>query len=326
MSAGMSDKIVAAARRVLAAESAAVGTLEGRIGAEFLRAVEMLLALKGQVIASGVGKSGLVARKVASTLTSTGTPALYLHPVEALHGDVGIVRDGDVAMLFSNSGVTEEVCLLLPLFRRIEVGVIALTGAPDSALGRKSDVVLDCSVHEEACPHNLAPTSSALAAMAMGDALAMALLEARGFTEEDFAQLHPGGRLGRRLLTRVDELMHGGDEVPWVTPDQSMRSVLVTMTSKRLGCAVVVNGDKSLQGIFTDGDLRRLTQAREDFLGAAVGEVMGRSPKTIEGHVLATAALAKMEEYSITQLVVVDSEGMPVGVLHLHDLLKAGIV
>jgi arabinose-5-phosphate isomerase len=189
-----------------------------------------------------------------------------------------------------------------------------------------ADVFLDCSVNEEACPHNLAPTSSALAAMAMGDALAMALLEARGFTEEDFAHLHPGGRLGRQLLMQVTELMHSGDAVPRVTPDLPMRSVLVEMTSKRLGCAVVVSAAGELQGVFTDGDLRRLSQTREDFLDLAVGEVMGREPKTIEQEALASAALAKMEHYSITQLIAVDGSDRPVGVLHLHDLVKAGIV
>lgn len=318
--------MLAVARRVIATEASAVTALAERVDERFVRAVEMMLALRGRVVASGVGKSGQVARKVASTLTSTGTPAFYLHPVEALHGDLGSVQEGDVALLFSNSGTTEEVCQLLPLFRRIGVGVIALVGAPESALAMKADVFLDCSVNEEACPHNLAPTSSALAAMAMGDALAMALLEARGFTQEDFAQLHPGGHLGRQLLMRVTELMHGGDEIPRVTPGLPMRSVLVEMTGKRLGCAVVVNDAGALCGIFTDGDLRRLSQAREDFLDVPVEEAMGRQPKTIQQDALASAALAKMEQHSITQLIVVDASEHPVGVLHLHDLVKAGIV
>ena len=263
---------------------------------------------------------------MASTLTSTGTPALYLHPVDALHGDLGIVRDGDVAIIFSSSGSSDEILQLLPLFRRLGLSIIALTGVSDSVLASKSDVVLDCSVAREACPHNLAPTSSLAAASAMGDALAVALLEARGFSEADFAEIHPGGRLGRKLLMQVQELMHGGAALPTVTPDVSMRRTLLAMTSKRLGCALVVNGTGLLAGIFTDGDLRRLSQSQENFLDVSVGEVMVKEPKTIEATTLAATALARMEEHAITQLAVVDDQGRPVGIIHLHDLLRAGIV
>jgi arabinose-5-phosphate isomerase len=263
---------------------------------------------------------------VASTLTSTGTPAFFLHPVEALHGDLGMVRDGDVVLVFSASGSTDEVMQLLPLFRRLDLTIIALTGSPESPLAEKSDIVLDCAVASEACPHNLAPTSSAIAASAMGDALAMALVEARGFSREDFAQIHPGGRLGRKLLMQVGELMHDGKAIPAVGPEVPMRQALLEMTGKRLGCAIVVDHDQRLAGIFTDGDLRRLTQKRPDFLDVPIGEVMGREPKTIEQNVLATAALAKMEEHQITQLVITDDRQRPVGIIHLHDLLKAGIV
>jgi arabinose-5-phosphate isomerase len=322
----MNDRILVAAKRAILSEAAAVSALANRLDGRFLRAVESLLEMPGRAVATGVGKSGQVARKVASTLTSTGTPSAFLHPVEALHGDLGLVREGDIALAFSNSGTTDEVLQLLPLFRRMGVQIIAFTGAVNSPMANKSDVVLDCSVTSEACPHNLAPTSSALAALAMGDALAIAVLEARGFSKEDFAQLHPGGRLGRQLMMRVSELMHSGADMPSVAPDVPMRLALLEITGKRLGCAVVVNGDGRLAGIFTDGDLRRLTQKRPDFLNIPIGEVMGARPKTVDQNALATAALAKMEQYSITQLVVVDEAQSPVGVLHLHDLLKAGIV
>lgn len=326
MSAGMRDRIMAAGRRVIEAEAAAVLALSGRLDDDFVHAVERLLELKGRVVTTGVGKSGHVAHKAASTFTSTGTPAFFLHPVEALHGDLGMIKDGDLVLLFSHSGTTREVLELLPLLRRMRLVLIALTGRPASPLAQKADIVLDCAVREEACPHNLAPTSSALAASAMADALAMASVEARGFSSDDFAHFHPGGSLGRRLLTQVRELMHSGADMPEVDARSPMRSALLEMTGKRLGCTVVVNGDGRLAGIFTDGDLRRLSQEREDFLDVPVGLVMGKSPKTIEADALATAALTKMEEHSITQLVVVDPGGKPEGVLHLHDLLKAGIL
>lgn len=299
--------------------------LAERLDDQFVKAVELLLQLQGRVVATGVGKSGQIARRVASTLTSTGTPAFFLHPVEALHGDLGMVREGDAALVFSTSGSTDEILQIVPLLRRLNLPIVAFTGNSASNLATKADVVLDCGVEEEACPHNLAPTSSLAAASAMGDALAVALLEARGFSREDFAELHPGGRLGRRLLMQVKELMHGGAEMPRVAPDTSMRKALVEMTGKRLGCTLVVNGTGKLEGIFTDGDLRRLSQNREDFLDVPIGEVMGRQPQTIESSALASAALARMEEHSITQLVVVDSD-RPVGIVHLHDLLRAGVV
>jgi len=326
MSDGLRDRVLSAARRVIRTEADAVAALHDRLDDSFVRAVEILASLKGRVVTTGVGKSGQIARRVASTLTSTGTPALYLHPVDALHGDLGMVRDGDVAIIFSSSGSSDEILQLLPLFRRLGLSIIALTGVSDSVLASKSDVVLDCSVAREACPHNLAPTSSLAAASAMGDALAVALLEARGFSEADFAEIHPGGRLGRKLLMQVQELMHEGDALPTVTPDVSMRRTLLEMTSKRLGCALVVNGTGLLAGIFTDGDLRRLSQSQENFLDVSVGEVMVKEPKTIETTTLAATALARMEEHAITQLAVVDDQGRPVGIIHLHDLLRAGIV
>ncbi len=325
MSAGFDESVLASARRVIQSEADAVSGLASKLDARFARAVELLLQLQGRVVTTGVGKSGLIARRVASTLTSTGTPAFFLHPVEALHGDLGMVREGDAALVFSTSGNTDEVMQLVPLLRRLSVPIVAFTGDPASSLGSKSDIVLDCSVGSEACPHNLAPTSSLAAASAMGDALAVALIEARGFSQKDFAELHPGGRLGRRLLMQVRELMHQGADVPKVEPNTSMRAALVEMTGKRLGCTLVVNGAGRLEGIFTDGDLRRLSQSREDFLAVPVGEVMHRSPQTIEASALASAALARMEERSITQLVVMDSD-RPVGIVHLHDLLRVGVV
>ena len=325
MSAGFEEGVLASGRRVIQAEAAAVAGLAARLDSRFVRAVELLLHLEGRVVTAGVGKSGQVARRVASTLTSTGTPAFFLHPVEALHGDLGMVREGDAALIFSTSGSTDEILQLVPLLRRLAVPIVSFTGTPASSLASKSDIVLDCGVANEACPHNLAPTSSLAAASAMGDALAVALLEARGFSREDFAELHPGGRLGRRLLMPVRELMHQGAAVPRVGPETRMRAALVEMTGKRLGCTLVVNGSGNLEGIFTDGDLRRLSQSREDFLDVPIGDVMHRQPHTIEATALASAALARMEERSITQLVVVESD-RPVGIVHLHDLLRAGVV
>lgn len=325
MSAGFEESVLASGRRVIQVEAEAVAGLAAKLDSNFVRAVQLLLQLQGRVVTTGVGKSGLVARRVASTLTSTGTPAFFLHPVEALHGDLGMVREGDAALVFSTSGKSDEIVQLLPLLRRISVSIVALTGDPTSSVGSKADIVLDCSVSSEACPHNLAPTSSVAAASAMGDALAVALLEARGFSQKDFAELHPGGRLGRRLLMQVRELMHQGPDVPRVAPDTKMRAALVEMTGKRLGCTMVVNGTGTLEGIFTDGDLRRLSQSREDFLDVPIGDVMHRKPHTIEASALASAALARMEERSITQLVVIESD-RPVGIVHLHDLLHAGVV
>ena len=325
MHAGFDELVLTSARNVIAAEADAVRALADRLDDHFVRAARHLLQLKGRVVTTGVGKSGQIARRVASTLTSTGTPALFLHPVEALHGDLGMVREGDVALVFSTSGTTDEILQLLPLFRRLGLTIIALTGDTQSGLAVKSDVVLDCGVAAEACPHNLAPTSSLAAQSAMGDALAIALLKVRGFSKEDFAELHPGGRLGRRLM-QVQELMHEGEDLPRVTPELTMREALVEMTGKRLGCTIVVNGTGRLEGIFTDGDLRRLTQQRDDFLGVPIGEVMGRSPHTVEKTTLASAALAKMEGQSITQLVVTEGDGVPVGVIHLHDILRAGVI
>lgn len=325
MSAGSPDQILKFARHVIQIEADAVAGLSDLLDDRFLRVIEILRVLKGRVVTTGVGKSGQVARRVASTLTSTGTPSFFLHPVDALHGDLGMVHEGDVALMLSASGSTDELNELVPLMRRIGVTIIVLTGVPDSPLARKADVVLNCGMSAEACPHNLAPTASVIAASALGDALAMTLVEVRGFTKDDFAKNHPAGRLGRMLLMEVSELMHGGDRMPGVASHTTMRDVLLEMTSKRLGCTVVTDQDGRLTGIFTDGDLRRLTQSRTDFLEIPISDVMRANPRTVEQDERASSALNLMETHKITQLVVVDDDRKPVGVLHLHDLLRSGI-
>jgi len=276
------------------------------------------------VVVSGLGKSGLVCRKIASTLASTGTPALFLHAAEGLHGDIGMLTRGDVLLAVSNSGSTEVLALLAPA-RRLGLPVVAMTGDPASQLGRSADVVLDVSVAEEACPLGLAPTASTTATLALGDALAIALLERRGFGAEDFGTLHPGGALGRRLR-RVDELMHVGDEMPLVAGTASMGDALREMSLKRLGLTGVVATDGTLAGIITDGDLRRAVQTHRDLLSLSAAALMTRTPKTVPAGALAESALSLMEQYAITALFILDGDGRPAGVLHLHDLLRAGVV
>jgi arabinose-5-phosphate isomerase len=314
-----------AARRVLRIEAAAVAALAERVGDAFHRAVEMCSSCRGRVIATGIGKSGLIARKIASTLSSTGTPALFLHAAEGLHGDIGVMTRGDCLLAVSNSGTTSEVLTLLAPARRLALPVIALTGAPDSALGRSADVVLDVSVAEEACPLGLAPTASTTAALALGDALAIALLERRGFRAEDYGHLHPGGSLGRRLR-RVDELMHAGAAVPLVASATPVREALAEISAKSLGVTGVIAADGALVGVITDGDVRRAIQTHGDLRELRAEDVMTRRPKTIAPAAVAESALALMEEHSITSLFIVDGAGRPSGVLHLHDLLRAGVV
>jgi arabinose-5-phosphate isomerase len=318
----------AAAARALEIEAAAVNDLIGRLDERFDRAVALVLACQGKVVVTGMGKSGLVGQKVASTLASTGTPAFFLHPAEGSHGDLGMIHRSDLLLAISYSGETEEVVRLLPVLRRLGVPIVAMTGRPASTLGRAADVVLDCAVRQEACPMNLAPTASTTAAMALGDALAVALIERRGFKPDDFALLHPGGALGRRLLIRVGDLMHTGDAVPLVRPDTLMRDALFEITSKRLGVTGVVDAAGRLVGVITDGDLRRALIAQGDgLLGRRAEEVMTRQPKRIERDELAARAL-RMMEGRITSLFVFDraEDQVPVGILHIHDLLKAGVV
>jgi arabinose-5-phosphate isomerase len=318
--------IIEKAKEVIRKEAEAVLNLEKKINSEFQKAVEMVLRCKGRVIVTGMGKSGLIGKKIAATLASTGTSAIFLHPVEGLHGDLGVVRRDDVVIAITKSGETEELQQLFPLFKRLGVPIISLTGNPKSPAAEKSDVVIDVSVDEEACPNNLVPTSSTTAALVMGDALAIALLEERHFSAEDFALLHPGGYLGKRLLLKVKDIMHTGTDIPIISEDANMKEVILEMTSKRFGTTTVVNEKKELVGIFTDGDLRRLVEKTEEIFKLKAREVMTRNPKTISEEELAAKALNRMEFYNITCLIVPDGKKEPIGILHLHDLLKAGVV
>jgi arabinose-5-phosphate isomerase len=320
------EAILACGRRVLEIEAQAVGKLGARLDEGFVRAVEILLACRGRVVLTGMGKSGFVAKKIAATLASTGTPALFLHPAEGVHGDLGMVVRGDVVVAVSNSGETEELIQLLPAFKRLGVPLVALVGGPASTLARESDAVLDASVAEEACPLGLAPTASTTAALALGDALAVALLERRGIRREDFALVHPGGSLGRKLLLKVEDLMHRGEELPVVDQDLPMRRAIPVISGKRLGMAAVRDGGGRLVGIITDGDLRRALERWPDLLDRPVQAVMTRSPRTIERSELAARAVQRMEQHAITSLLITDAHGRPEGVIHLHDLLRAGVV
>lgn len=319
-----STDLIEMARDVIRIEAKAVHTLSDRIGESFLRAVDLLYASRGRVIVSGLGKSGYVARKIASTLASTGTPAIYLHPVEGVHGDLGMATKGDVVIAVSKSGEMEELPHLLSLFKRLEVAVIALTGTLDSTLALNADVVLDVSVEEEACPYNLAPTASTTAALAMGDALAIALLLKRGFTLDDFARLHPGGALGRKLL-KVEDVMMRGEDVPWVSLDATMKDAVIEMTAKR-GITSVVDRRHRVVGVVTNGDLMRLLERTELIMTIPVTQVMNRNPKIISSKEFAAKAVRMMEEFGIISMPVVDGEGRLTGVIHLHDLMRAGVV
>ena len=309
------------ARNVLRIEAAAVLGLVDRVDETFDRALELLHGCEGRVILTGMGKSGLICRKIAATLSSTGTSAWFLHPAEAIHGDLGAIQEDDVVVALSYSGETDELLRLLESIRRIGARVIALTGDPASTLGRAADVTINCGIAEEACPMNLAPTASTTAALAMGDALAMSLLVRKGFSPDQFASLHPGGRIGRRLL-RVEHVMHGADAAPIVGLSASMADIFHEMSSKRLGMTCVVDAAGQLAGIFTDGDLRRLMARAENVLALTAGEVMTRGPVTIGPGLLAVEALRAMEARKITSVVVVDAAATVVGVVHLHDLWK----
>lgn len=313
------------ARRVLTIEADALNALAARVDERFEAAVRLIAERGGKVVVTGMGKSGHVARKIAATLASTGTPAFFLHAAEALHGDLGMLERHDLLLAVSNSGETGEILDLVPHVKRLGLPIIALTGRPSSTLARAADALLDVSVAEEACPLGLAPTASTTATLAMGDALAVALLEDRAFRPEDFAALHPAGTLGRKLL-RVSDLMHVGSEVPRVGLATSMADVLLEMTAKRLGVTAVTDDDGRLVGIVTDGDLRRALAAGGDVTSRLVGDVMSEHPKTIPSDALAAFAVATMERHAITVLFIVDDEARLAGVIHLHDLLRAGVV
>ena len=316
--------LLTSARRVLRMEAEALKALEARLDASFVRAAELILATNGRVIVSGIGKSGIVARKIAATLTSTGTPAIFLHPVEGLHGDLGIVSRDDVAILLSKSGESSELTGLIEYMKRLGVSMIALTGRADSTLARFADVVLDCAVAEEACPYDLAPTTSTTAQLALGDALAVALLQSRGFTRDDFARLHPGGSLGRKLTLRVRDVMVAND-YPYLQQDAPMRQCVVLLAEKR-GTVPIVDADHRLVGVVTAGDLTRRMERQEDIFDTPVHEVMNRQPKTIAADELAAGAVYVMETHGIMALPVVQEDSRLTGLVHLHDLLRANAV
>jgi arabinose-5-phosphate isomerase len=313
-------------RSVVELEAQAVSVLTNRINDSFTRACEMMLGCEGRVVVVGMGKSGHIGNKIAATLASTGTPAFFVHPGEASHGDLGMITTGDIVLAISNSGTTAEILTILPIIKRMGVRLISMTGGPTSPLAQQSDVVLDIAVEKEACPHNLAPTASTTVTLVMGDALAVALLKSRGFTAEDFARSHPGGQLGRRLLLYVSDLMHTGEALPRVRETASMREAVLEMTSKGLGMTAVVDANEHLLGIFTDGDLRRSFGQGVDIYHAAITEVMIRNPVTARRDMLAAEAVQLMQNKKINGLVVVDDDSRLVGALNMHDMLRAGVV
>jgi arabinose-5-phosphate isomerase len=313
------------AREVIRIEAEAVAALEARIDASFTRAVDLLFDCKGRVIVSGIGKSGIIAQKIAATLSSTGTAAIFLHAAEAAHGDLGMVMPGDVVICISKSGSTEEFYTLVPILKRLETPIIAMTGNHHSPLAERADVVLDIGVEKEACPHDLAPTASTTAALAMGDALAVALVEKRHFSREDFALRHPSGSLGKKLLLRIDDVMYSNDKIATVDEKATIDEVIFEISRKRFGGTCVLSADGKLAGIITDGDLRRLLKKRRSIDALVARDIMTREPKTVHVGALAAQVLEIMEEHDIMQMVIVDAEHRPKGMVHLHDLLKAGI-
>ena len=314
------------ARRVLAIEADAVRALIDRLDERFLAAVSLILACKGRVIVSGIGKSGHIARKIASTLSSTGTPAYFVHPAEASHGDLGMIQSDDVFIGISYSGESDELLQIVPLVKRQGARLLVIAGSAASSLAREADVFLDAGVAQEACPHNLAPTASTTAALALGDALAVALLDARGFSADDFARSHPGGSLGRRLLTHVTDVMRRGADVPKVDEGATLKEALLEMSRGRIGMTAVLDGAGRVRGVFTDGDLRRVLERTSDFGNTRVAEVMTKTPRTIRPEALAVEAVQVMESHKVNQLLVVDARGELVGALNMHDLFRAKVI
>ena len=318
--------VLKTAREVLKIEANAISKLIKRLDESFIKAVDILFSCRGRIVVTGIGKSGWIGNKIAATFASTGTPAFFLHPAEGGHGDIGMVMKNDVMLAISNSGETREINDLLPPIKRLGIKLISMTGNLNSLLAKESDVALDVRVDKEACPLGLAPTASTTAALAMGDALAISLLKKRGLKKEDYAFFHPGGQLGKKLLLKVEHIMHKGEDLPLVHSNDSMKEALLEITSKKLGITTVVNGKGKLYGIITDGDLRRALEKHPDLLLKKAGEIMTTNPKTIKASSLAVEALQVMEKYSITSLVVMDKKKLPEGVIHLHDILKTGIV
>jgi arabinose-5-phosphate isomerase len=320
------EQVLSLARKTFEIEAAAVLGLAGRLGDEFAQAVELMLQCRGRVVVMGMGKSGHIGRKIAATLASTGTPAMFVHPAEASHGDLGMIKAIDVVLAISNSGESAELTMILPVLSRQGVPMVAITGGAQSTLARQARVTLDSSVAQEACPLNLAPTASTTAQLALGDALAVALLDARGFKEEDFARSHPGGALGRKLLTHVSDVMRSGDAVPQVLVDTSFTDLMREMSAKGLGASAVVDGSRRVLGIFTDGDLRRLVEKGVDLRSSKAGDVMRANPRTIQPDSLAVEAVALMEQYRITSVLVVDDAGVLCGALNTNDLMRAKVI
>ena len=320
------ERLIARGVEVLRIESAAIAALEARIGESFARACALILACRGRVVVSGIGKSGHVGRKIAATLASTGTPAFFVHPTEASHGDLGMITPDDVFLALSNSGATDELLAIVPLVKRRGAKLVAITGNPGSSLAALADAHLDAGVEREACPLNLAPTASTTAALALGDALAVALLDARGFGPDDFASSHPGGALGRRLLTHVEDVMRRDAAVPQVPSEAPLPEAILEITRKRMGMTAVLGADGRVAGIFTDGDLRRLLERGGDIRSLTVAQVMTVSPATIGPQALAAEAVRLMEDRRVNQLLVVDSDGRLAGALQIHDLLAAKVV
>lgn len=316
------------AKEVINIERDAITDLEKRLDESFVKACEILYNCKGKVVVTGIGKSGIIGQKIASTLASTGTPAFFMHPAEGLHGDLGVLSRNDVVIAISNSGQSEEIVKILPIIKRFGVKLIVMTGKKRSVLAKAGDVVLDIGVKKEACPLNLAPTASTTVTLVLGDALAVALIKLRGFSEDDFAIRHPGGALGRRLLLKVSDIMHQGKDIPLVNENTLMKDTIYEITSKKLGITGVISENGDLIGVITDGDLRRALEKYRDILSKKAGEIMTKNPKWILKDELAAKALETMERYSITSLFVFEKESIrkPVGIIHLHDLLKAGVV
>jgi len=323
-----SEDLIRQAQRVLEIEAQAISGLLPRLGNEFIQAVNLLYSCQGKVVVTGMGKSGHIGQKISATLSSTGTPTFFLHPGEGKHGDLGMVTRQDVMIIISNSGETEEIIDLLPFFKRLNVSLISLTGKPQSTIGKVSQVVIDVSVKEEACPLQLAPTASTTATLAMGDALAIVLLQKRGFKEQDFALFHPGGILGRRLLLKVEDVMHTGEQIPRVFENAPMKDALMEITSKKLGVTTVTSPSGEFKGIITDGDLRRWLERidhGQELFNQKAKDIMTQNPKTIDRDALAAQAVLLMEKFSITSLIIVVG-GKALGIVHLHDLLKRGVV
>ena len=320
------DRATGLARETFDIEAAAILGLKARVGASFAQCVRLMLALQGRVVVTGMGKSGHIGRKVAATLASTGTPALFVHTGEAIHGDLGMIKSDDLVLALSHSGESAELTVILPVVKRLGARVVAITGNPESTLARHADLVLDCSVEKEACPLNLAPTASSIAQLAMGDALAVALLDARGFKAEDFARSHPGGALGRKLLTHVRDVMRVGDAVPRIEAQAPLAAVMREMSSKGLGAVAIVDGDDRIMGIFTDGDLRRLVEKGADLRAVTAAQVMHIHPHTVSDTALAVDAADLMERQRITSVLVVDRQGLLCGALNSNDLMRAKVI